>query len=101
MTPITKNLAITYYAILREQRGLSEEHLESAATTPGELYEALRVQHGFLRVLQRQQAGQLARAIGHQKLFDAARFHQADGRLTIRRFAQDRQIIGRHHHRNQ
>jgi molybdopterin converting factor small subunit len=47
MTPPTKPLTITYYAILREQRGLSEERLESAAATPGELYEALRAEHGF------------------------------------------------------
>lgn len=47
MTPPTKPLTITYYAILREQRGLSEESLESAAATPGELYETLRAAHGF------------------------------------------------------
>lgn len=47
MTAPPKNLTITYYAILREQRGLSEERLESAATTPGELYDALRAEHGF------------------------------------------------------
>lgn len=40
-------ITITYYAILREQRGLSEERLESAAATAAELYEALRGAHGF------------------------------------------------------
>lgn len=43
----TKTLKIGYYAILREQRGLSEESLESAAANPEELYEGLRVAHGF------------------------------------------------------
>lgn len=47
MRPDMKALTITYYAILREQRGLSEERLESAAATPGDLYAALREEHGF------------------------------------------------------
>jgi molybdopterin converting factor small subunit len=47
MTSHQKPLTITYYAILREQRGLSEERLESIAATPGDLYEALRAEHGF------------------------------------------------------
>ena len=47
MTLDTKSLTITYYAILREQRGLSEERLESNAATPGDLYDALRAEHGF------------------------------------------------------
>jgi molybdopterin converting factor small subunit len=47
MTAPTKPLTITYYAILREQRGLSQERLDSAAATPGDLYEALRAEHGF------------------------------------------------------
>ena len=47
MNHIPKPLTITYYAILREQRGLSEETFESTTATPGELYEALRAEHGF------------------------------------------------------
>lgn len=47
MTPDSKPLSITYYAILREQRGLSEEQFESAAATPADLYDALRELHGF------------------------------------------------------
>lgn len=43
----TKTLKIGYYAILREQRGLSEESLESAAATPEELYADLSAAHGF------------------------------------------------------
>lgn len=47
MNQNSKSLTITYYAILREQRGLSEESIESTAATPGELYEALHAEHGF------------------------------------------------------
>ena len=36
-----------YFAILREQRGLKEERLTTAATTPAALYEELRSKHGF------------------------------------------------------
>ena len=41
------HLAVQYFAILREQRGLSEEKLASAATTPTALYDELRARHGF------------------------------------------------------
>jgi len=44
---MTKPLRIGYYAILREQRGLSEEALQSDATTAEELYAALKAEHGF------------------------------------------------------
>jgi molybdopterin converting factor small subunit len=47
MNHLPKSLTITYYAILREQRGLSEETFESSAATPGELYDMLRAVHGF------------------------------------------------------
>ena len=40
-------ISVQYFAILREQRGLSHEELASDATTPAELYDALRNQHGF------------------------------------------------------
>lgn len=43
----TRPLKIGYYALLREQRGLSEETLDSAASTPAELYAALKQAHGF------------------------------------------------------
>ncbi len=43
----TKTLKIGYYALLREQRGLSEETVETAATTPEELYATLQSEHGF------------------------------------------------------
>lgn len=38
---------VQYFAILREQRGLREETLETPAATPGALYEELRARHAF------------------------------------------------------
>jgi molybdopterin converting factor subunit 1 len=38
---------IQYFAILREQRGVSEETFDSAAVTPKQLYEQLRTRHHF------------------------------------------------------
>ena len=43
----TKTLKIGYYALLREQRGLSEETLDSSAATPEELYRTLKNEHDF------------------------------------------------------
>lgn len=43
MTTIT----LQYFAVLREQAGCSEERLDTAATTPAELYEEARARHGF------------------------------------------------------
>ena len=43
MTKIT----VQYFAILREQRGLNEETLETAAATPAALYDELRARHRF------------------------------------------------------
>lgn len=40
-------LHVQYFALLREQRGLGEEKLATAATTPGALYQELRARHGF------------------------------------------------------
>lgn len=40
-------ITIVYYAALREQRGMSQETLETAAATPGALYEELRTAHGL------------------------------------------------------
>ncbi len=41
------NVTVQYFAILREQRGLSREPLATAAATPAALYEELRARHGF------------------------------------------------------
>jgi molybdopterin converting factor small subunit len=38
---------VRYFAVLREQRGLDEEQVETSAATAGELYEELRTRHGF------------------------------------------------------
>ena len=38
---------VQYFAILREQRGLSQEKLATAAATPAALYEELRGRHQF------------------------------------------------------
>lgn len=40
-------VAVQYFAILREQRGLAQEKLMTAAATPAALYEELRAQHKF------------------------------------------------------
>lgn len=38
---------VQYFAILREQRGISQEKLTTCAVTPGALYDELRVRHAF------------------------------------------------------
>jgi molybdopterin converting factor subunit 1 len=40
-------LQVQYFAILREQRGVSHEQLTTAATTPAALYDELRGRHHF------------------------------------------------------
>jgi molybdopterin converting factor small subunit len=42
-----KTLHLSYFAILREQRGRSEETLSTAAATPGALYAELKARHAF------------------------------------------------------
>ena len=44
---MTRTLQVQYFAILREQRGLSDEKLTTEAATPAKLYEELRARHGF------------------------------------------------------
>lgn len=44
---MNKTIHIEYYAILREQRGISSEALTSAAETAGALFDELRTEHGF------------------------------------------------------
>lgn len=38
---------VCYFAVLREQRGLSREEVEANAATPGALYSELRTRHAF------------------------------------------------------
>jgi len=40
-------LHLQYFALLREQRGLREETVETTATTPEALYAELRARHAF------------------------------------------------------
>lgn len=42
-----KSVTIDYFAVLREARGEARETLETTAATAAELYEELRVRHGF------------------------------------------------------
>lgn len=42
-----KTIQIAYYAILREERGCSEETLQSNAPTPRDLYDQLKTEHSF------------------------------------------------------
>ena len=41
------NVSVQYFAILREQRGLTHESLTTEAKTPASLYDALRARHAF------------------------------------------------------
>ncbi len=47
MSPTTVTLRIHYFALLREQRGLSEETLTTSAPTAAALYDELRARHAF------------------------------------------------------
>ena len=44
---MNKTISVQYFAILREQRGVSDETLSTAAATPTALYEELRARHRF------------------------------------------------------
>jgi molybdopterin converting factor subunit 1 len=41
------NVHVQYFAILREQRGLTQEQVATSAASPAELYEELRARHKF------------------------------------------------------
>lgn len=43
----TKTLTVQYFAVLREQRGVSSETCSTAASTLRELYAELKSSHGF------------------------------------------------------
>ena len=42
-----KTVRVSYFAILREQRGLGSEQVSTEASTAAELYEELRALHRF------------------------------------------------------
>jgi molybdopterin converting factor subunit 1 len=44
---VSATVTVEYFALLREERGLESEEVETEARTPGELYEELRARHGF------------------------------------------------------
>lgn len=50
------NITIQYFAILREQRGLTEERVATHASTPGALYGELRERHRFTLPVERVRA---------------------------------------------
>ena len=47
MAAIKKKVHVFYYALLREERGLSQEALETASETVKELYEELKTEYHF------------------------------------------------------
>lgn len=47
MSQTTRPVKLRYFALLREQRGLESETLETAAVTPRELYREVAAAHGF------------------------------------------------------
>jgi len=51
-----KAVRVQYFAILREQRGVADEKIETDAATPGVLYAALRERHGFTLPIDRVRA---------------------------------------------
>lgn len=44
---MSKTIQINYFALFREQRGLSEETVETGAETVGQLYDELQERHRF------------------------------------------------------
>jgi molybdopterin converting factor small subunit len=42
-----RTVTVQYFAILREQRGLTQEILSTGAPTPAALYDELRARHNF------------------------------------------------------
>lgn len=42
-----KTVRVDYFALLKEQRGLSSENLQTKSSTVLELYEELQSKHGF------------------------------------------------------
>lgn len=47
MSSATKTVQVNYFALFREQRGLSSEKVDTCASTVGDLYEELRAAHRF------------------------------------------------------
>jgi molybdopterin converting factor subunit 1 len=56
-----KRVTVRYFAVLREQRGLEEERVETTAATAAEVYEELRRTHRLALP-----AGSLRVAVNHE-----------------------------------
>lgn len=41
------NIQLHYFALLQDQRGLAQEQLDTDARTAAQLYEELKLRHGF------------------------------------------------------
>ncbi len=50
---VGKTVRIRYFALLREERGLSDETILTEATTVGQLYNEIRNKHDFSLPLER------------------------------------------------
>ena len=61
-----RTITVEYFAILREQRGLSRERLSTAAGTAAALYDALRSEHGFTLPGERVRAAVNGQFVGAQ-----------------------------------
>ena len=48
-----RTVQVQYFAILRDQRGLAEERLETAAATAADLYREVSRRHGFTLAVER------------------------------------------------
>jgi molybdopterin synthase sulfur carrier subunit len=68
-----KNVTVQYFAILREQRGLTQEKLATLAPTPAALYDELRARHGFTLPADRVRA-----AVNDEFVASAAPLHEGD-----------------------
>jgi len=42
-----KKINVLYFALLRQERGLSDEEIQTSASTIGELFEELKALHSF------------------------------------------------------
>lgn len=59
-------ITVEYFAILREQRGLSRERLSTTAATAEALYDTLRSEHGFTLPGERVRAAVNGQFVGAQ-----------------------------------
>lgn len=55
MTGASTPIHVQYYALLREERGLSTEEILTSAASLRQLYEELRQRHGFTLPVERMQ----------------------------------------------